>query len=113
MGGHVKVMNWLFHHANADVDSVNNEGVSAAHLAARRGHISALRWLDFNGMNLVVEDNHGFTPLDHTPREFPQVQSFLRDIKFKLDKSPRSSEQTSPRGGWSNQQRQKLAQYSK
>ena len=80
--GHVKVMDFLYNRAFVDAKSKNDEGLSPAHVAARRGHIGALKWLACNGMNLFTQDHYGYTPADHVPREHKHIRSYLRGIQF-------------------------------
>ena len=80
--GNVKVMDFLYTRTFADAKCVNNEGLSAAHVAARRGHIRALQWLACNGVNVFAQDRHGYTPMDYVTHEYPNIRSYLRDIQF-------------------------------
>ena len=47
------------------IDSTNNDGCAAVHVAAKKGHHEVVGWLISRGADLVLKDNYQETPLRH------------------------------------------------
>jgi ankyrin repeat protein len=81
--GHTHVMQWLSSigllHTNVDL-----YGQTCAHVAARRGEVSILKYLHESlHMTLMQEDFEGKTPLDHIPRQILQGN----EVELELTRS--------------------------
>ena len=72
-------MDFLLNVCHLDVFALTEDGESAVHIAARRDELTALKWLQAKGFDLMEPDDTGRTPLQHAPRFPGNARTYLQD----------------------------------
>lgn len=83
-----QTLEWLLAQEPRMINDINKNGETALHVAARKGKLELVQFLESQGANLLSQDNHKSIPIEHAAMNgYIEVVKYLAPTASQIDSS--------------------------